>query len=189
MKGGVAHVTIKPKKGFRSLRMDEEMAVVKAAIARVNRGGLVRIVEFSVMSNHVHLIVEAENSGDLSKGMASLNTGLGMRLNRLWGRVRPGSVFAERFHLEVITSPTQMRNVLKYVLRNDVHHGLGLGVLDPCSSAMSFGGFAERRGASKVDCVSVEARSWLLRTGWMKGGGRGLLTIHDIPRVTGVLQA
>ncbi|QDV07974.1 hypothetical protein Poly30_35100 [Planctomycetes bacterium Poly30] len=41
------------------------------------------IVEFSVMSNDVHLVVEAENSADLSKGMASLNTGLG--LNRLWG--------------------------------------------------------------------------------------------------------
>ncbi|WP_145199864.1 hypothetical protein [Planctomycetes bacterium Poly30] len=112
-----------------------------------------------------------------------------MRLNRLWGRVRQGSVFAERFHLEVITSPTQMRNVLKYVLRNDVHHGLGLGVLDPCSSAMSFGGFAERRGASKVDCVSVEAQSWLLRTGWKRGAGKGLVTFHDLPRVTGVLQA
>ncbi|WP_419191405.1 hypothetical protein [Saltatorellus ferox] len=70
------------------------MAVVRAAIARVNQGKLIRIVEFSVMSNHVHLIAEAENSGDLSKGMASLNT--------------------------------------------------GLGFLDPCSSAMSFGGFAER---------------------------------------------
>ncbi|WP_419190894.1 transposase [Saltatorellus ferox] len=185
----MAHVTIKLKRGFRSLRKKEEMAVLRAAIARVNQGELVRIVEFSVMSNHVHLIVEAENSGDLSKGMASLNTGLGMRLNRLWGRVRRGSVFAERFHLEVITSPTQMRNVLKYVLRNDVHHGLGLGILDPCSSAMSFGGFVERRGASKVDCVSVEAQSWLLRVGWTKGGGKGLLTIHDLPRVTGALQA
>ncbi|WP_419190715.1 transposase [Saltatorellus ferox] len=78
----MAHVTIKLKRGFRSLRKKEEMAVLRAAIARVNQGELVRIVEFSVMSNHVHLIVEAENSGDLSKGMASLNTGLG--LNRLW---------------------------------------------------------------------------------------------------------
>jgi REP element-mobilizing transposase RayT len=86
-KTGVAHVTVKLKKGFRSLRRKDELAIIKAAIGRVNGGEDVRIIEFSVMSNHIHLIVEASNSADLSKGMASLNTGLGMRLNRLWGRV------------------------------------------------------------------------------------------------------
>ncbi|QDV07066.1 hypothetical protein Poly30_25850 [Planctomycetes bacterium Poly30] len=35
----------------------------------------------------------------------------------------------------------------------------------------------------------VVAESWLLRTGWTKGGQKGLLTIHDLPRVTGALQA
>jgi len=158
-------------------------------MARVNAGEDVRVVEFSVMSNHIHLIVEAENSGRLSKGMASLNTGLGMRLNRLWGRVRQGSVFAERFHMEVIESPTQMRNVLAYVLRNDVHHGLGLGGLDPCSSAVSFGGFRERQDRSRPACVSVEAQTWLLRVGWKMGGSKGLLSIRDLPRVVGALHA
>ena len=95
------------------------------------------------MSNHIHLIVEARDSAHLSKGMASFNTGLGMRLNRLWDRVGQGSVFLERFHLEVITSPTQMRNVLTYVLRNDVHHRMGLKGLDPCSRSLSrIDGFA-----------------------------------------------
>ena len=188
-KSGVAHVTIKLKKGLKSLRRKEELAVVMAAIARVNGGGRVRIVEFSIMSNHVHMLVEARNSADLSKGMASLNTGLGMRLNRLWDRVGEGSVFLERFHLEVIKSPTQMRRVLTYVLRNDVRHGLGLGRLDPCSSAMSFGGFVERQGGPKRACVSAEAQTWLLRMGWMEAGPKGLLSIHDFPKGGPVLEA
>ena len=141
------------------------------------------------MSNHIHLIAEARDSAHLSKGMASFNTGLGMRLNRLWDRVGQGSVFLERFHLEVITSPTQMRNVLTYVLRNDVHHRMGLKGLDPCSSAVSFGGFVERQGGPKVPCVSVEAQTWLLRVGWMEAGRKGLLTIQDSPRVAKVLRA
>ncbi len=35
----------------------------------------------------------------------------------------------------VIGTPTQMRNALNYVLRNDVHHGLGQGTLDPALHA------------------------------------------------------
>ena len=188
-KSGVALVTIKLKKGLKSLRRTVELAVVMAAIARVNAGGDVRIVEFSIMSNHIHLIAEAKDSARLSKGMASFNTGLGMRLNRLWDRVGQGSVFLERFHLEVIKSPTQMRNVLTYVLRNDVHHRMGLGGLDPCSSAVSFGGFVERQGGAKVPCVSVEAQTWLLRVGWMEAGRKGLLTIQDFSRISKVLRA
>ena len=92
-KSGVALVTIKLKKGLKSLRRTVELAVVMAAIARVNAGGDVRIVEFSIMSNHIHLIVEARDSAHLSKGMASFNTGLNTQLGiRL---VDPGfSIFA-----------------------------------------------------------------------------------------------
>ena len=84
-------MTVKLKAGLPSLRSTEALAVVLAAIGRVNKGGVIRIVEFSVQSNHVHLIVEAAKSADLSRGMASLNTGLGMRLNRIWRRTGQGS--------------------------------------------------------------------------------------------------
>ena len=92
----------------------------------------------------------------------------------------------------VVGTPTQMRNTLNYVLRNDVHHGLGLGTLDPCSSAPSFGGWCELQGAdSKAriaeaakECVSVEARVWLLKKGWWKvSGGEQRLSLERLPRV------
>ena len=191
-KGEVVHVTIKLEGGLPSLRKGEALAVVLAAIERVNKGGVIQIVEFSIQSNHVHLIVEASSSADLSRGMASLNTGLGMRLNRIWNRVGEGSVFKERFHMVVIGNPTQMRRVLNYVLRNDVHHQLGLGRLDPCSSAPSFGGWQELQDAgSKAEtaeaaraCVSVEPRVWLLKKGWWKvSGGEQRLSLGCLPRV------
>ena len=191
-KGQVAHVTIKLNAGLPSLRKGEALAVVLAAMERVNQGGVIRIVEFSIQSNHVHLIVEAGNSADLSSGMASLNTGLGMRLNRIWNRIGEGSVFKERFHMVVVATPTQMRNTLNYVLRNDVHHELGLGKLDPCSSAPSFGGWCELQGAEdKVrtaeaakECVSAEARVWLLVKGWWKvSGSEQKLSLGRLPRV------
>ncbi len=175
-KGDVVHVTVKLKGGLPSLRRGKALEVVLAAIERVNEKGLVRIVEFSIQSNHVHLLVEASNSADLSSGMASLNTGLGMRLNRVWNRVGRGSVLRERFHMVIIRTPRQMRNALRYVLRNDVHHGLNLGTLDPCSSAPSFGGWAQRQGTQvqrvAASCVSAQPRTWLLKVGWQKTGGR-----------------
>ena len=68
-KGQVAHVTIKLISGLPSLRKGEALEVVLAAIKRVNQGGLIRIVEFSIQSNHVHLIVEAPPS--LALGLSS----------------------------------------------------------------------------------------------------------------------
>jgi REP element-mobilizing transposase RayT len=176
-KGDVVHVTVKLKKGLPSLRYGEALKVVRGAIGRVNQGDRIRIVEYSIQSNHLHMLVEASNSAHLSSGMASLNTGLGMRLNRVWKRTGEGSVFRERFHMVVIKTPTQMRNALKYVLRNDVHHGLRVKGLDPCSSAPSFGGWqqlqgSDRQRAAAASCVSAEPRSWLLRIGWQKSKGR-----------------
>ena len=192
-KSDVAHVTIKLKKGLPSLRGGEALAVVLAAIRRVNQGERIQIVEFSVQSNHVHLIVEAANSADLSRGMASLNTGLGMRLHRLWNRTGEGSIFKERFHLVVIQNPTQMRHALNYVLRNDVHHGMDLRTLDPCSSAASFGGWQELQGAEAKartaraarECVTTAPQTWLLRTGWqVTKDGRQKLSTGRWPRAT-----
>ena len=194
-KGSVAHVTIKLKAGLPSLRKGEALAVVRAAIERVNAGKKIRIVEYSIQSNHVHLIVEAANSADLSAGMASLNTGLGMRLNRVWDRVGQGSVFAERFHLVLVSSPPQMRRALNYVLRNDVHHRLHLKGLDPCSSAPAFAGWEQLQGiASKARtaaaakrCVSTKPQTWLLRVGWQQvKGAEGLLSTEQWPSIARV---
>ena len=188
-KGNVAHVTIKLRAGLPSLRSAKPLDVVRTAIGRVNAKGLVRIVEYSVQSNHVHMLVEAGNSADPSRGMASLNTGLGMRLNRLWDRTGQGSVFMERFHLVVISSPSQMRKALNYVLQNSMHHGLRLKTLDPCSSSPSFGGWKQFQGSKAVAraaawCVSAKPQTWLLRVGWQKVRGQKLLlSIYQQPSV------
>ena len=60
-KGDVAHVTVKLKKGLRSLRRKAEFAIIRLAIARVNEGTHVRIVAFSVRSDHLHLVLGASN--------------------------------------------------------------------------------------------------------------------------------
>lgn len=55
-------------------------------------------------------------------------------MGRLW-RGGKGTIFADRFHLEILDNPTRARNLLNYVLRNDVHHGLKLRGLAPHKGA------------------------------------------------------
>ena len=58
-------------------------------------------------------------------------------LNKLWHR--RGSILKERYHDEVITSPRQARNALRYLLHNARHHGIQLpSAIDPCSWGEAF---------------------------------------------------
>jgi REP element-mobilizing transposase RayT len=108
---------------------------------------LFRIVHISLQRTHVHLIVEAEHQAALARGMQGflisaarhINTALGSG-----GRRRRGPVFADRYHLEVITTPTRARHAISYTLCNWRKHGEdreGLPstwLVDPFSSGISF---------------------------------------------------
>lgn len=80
-----------------------------------------RIVHISLQRTHVHMVVEANNKLALARGMQgfqisaarNINTALGAGKHR-----RRGRVFADRYHVEVIASPTQTRHALSYVLNN-----------------------------------------------------------------------
>jgi putative transposase len=52
------------------------------------RHGL-RIIEFSIQGNHIHLIVEADDSDALSRGMQGLCIRMAKALNRLMDRSGP----------------------------------------------------------------------------------------------------
>ncbi len=101
---------------------------------------------------------------------------------------RRGSVFADRYHLEVLTTPTQVRNALCYVLQNGRRHGLRCDPrfhgADPFSSAWWFDGWDDaswKRGLAPPEARTVAAaESWLLRVGWRRGKG-GLVSIAEIP--------
>jgi REP element-mobilizing transposase RayT len=81
-----------------------------------------RIVHISIQRTHLHLIVEADNKTALSNGMQRFQISAAKQINAAWSigrsRRRRGTVFPDRFHQEIITTPTQARNTLAYVLNN-----------------------------------------------------------------------
>lgn len=134
-----------------------------------------RIVHFSVQSNHVHLIVEAQDEGALARAMKGLLVRCARRLNALWGRT--GALVDGAYHARALASPREVRNALVYVLQNARKHGIGLAGPDPCSSAASFDGWREPRAADPAFPLP-RARTWLLAIGWKR---HGPISIRESP--------
>jgi REP element-mobilizing transposase RayT len=160
--------------------------------------GAFRIVHISIQKNHVHLIVEADNKMALARGMQSFQISAAKHVNRVFSikhalpARRRGSVFPDRYHEEIITTPRRARHTLSYVLNNWRKHREDRGELqrtwkvDPFSSAVLFGGWKELEDSPVMWPIRVgyEAlvvylpKTWLLRVGWQK---HGLIRTSEVP--------
>ena len=158
-------MTLRAREGLPSLRepvvMREVVRRIRAANASRRLAGLFRVVHFSILDDHIHMIVEAENDA-LSRGVQGLAIRVARRVNALL-RIR-GTFWGDRFHARELTSPRAVRNAIVYVLMNVKKHlrRWGDGV-DPCSSAPWF--FRERD-----DSPVREPFTWLGATGWRRHG-------------------
>ena len=132
-----------------------------------SRGGL-RILQFSVQRDHLHLIIEAEDGRALSRGIQGLAIRLAKAVNRILGR--RGRVWGDRYHVRTLKTPREVRNALVYVLMNSRKHLPGIRGLDPCSSAVWFSGWRSRIPAEPTRSPVVAARTWLAAVGWRLHG-------------------
>jgi hypothetical protein len=118
--------------------------------------------------------------GFLISAARHINTALGDGARR-----RRGKVFSDRYHVEVITTPTRARHAISYVLGNWRKHGedsAGLPstwLVDPFSSGIMFPDWQELEGEPCMwpiregyDPPMVRRpQTWLLREGWKRAGG------------------
>ena len=159
--------------------------------------GAFRIVHLSLQRDHVHLIVEADHKLALSRGMQSFQISAAKHINRMVskrrGVRRRGTVFPDRFHQEIIKTPSHAHRTLRYVLNNWRKHREDRGALerrwnvDPFSTGVLFDGWKERADEHLLwrwretyqPMVVYLARTWLLREGWRR---HGLIGFHDVPR-------
>ena len=180
------HVTKRVRRDVTRLRRFELCRVLRAAFVLGCRRSEFRICQFSIQGNHIHLICEASDSAQLARGIQGWSVRVARGLNRHLGRT--GSVFDDRYHLEILTTPTQTRHALCYVLQNARRHGEPIeprfGGMDPFSSAWWFDGWNDaswKLGIPPPEMRTVApAETWLLRVGW-KRSAYGLLSITEIP--------
>jgi REP element-mobilizing transposase RayT len=88
-----ALVTLKVRNDVPSLRSSRRFAAIRQVFKAARGLNGLRIVEFSVQGNHLHLIAEADDKASLSRGMQGLNVRIARALNRLLQR--SGSLFAD----------------------------------------------------------------------------------------------
>lgn len=175
------HVTARIVRGLGSLRRRSELRALQMAFrAGCEKDGF-RLVHYSVQTNHLHLLVEAQDRKCLARGLQGLFVRMARALNRLWRRL--GKVFADRYHDRILHTPRQVRNALAYVLCNARKHGVHLAQdrPDPCTSGAWFDGWLER-SAVAIDTRHASAiahpRTWLLKVGWLR---HGRLSLAEIP--------
>ncbi len=170
-------------------------ATICVAMRELHDGvdGTFRIVHISIQRTHVHLIVEADHKRALSRGMQSFQISAAKQVNRELSRDLPerrrGTVFPDRYHAELITTPRQARHTLSYVLNNWRKHGDDVGrswKVDPFSTAPVFLGwsyFENREELWRVpdtyrQLVVYFPKTWLLTKGWRKHGS---LEFDEVP--------
>jgi hypothetical protein len=109
------------------------------------------------LGNHLHLIIEADDSAALTRGVQGLCIRIAKALNAMMEA--SGRVFDDHYHSRLLRSPTELVRAIRYVLGNHEHHFSEKGV-DPYSSA----------APEEREVVVSEPRGWLLRVGWRLAG-------------------
>lgn len=190
-----AHVTVKLMPDLRSLRTKTVVRALEQTFAAGCERSDFRLVHYSLLGDHAHLVVEARGAEALGRGMMSIGSRLALAVNRVMGRKR-GKVIADRYHARLLRTPREVRHALRYVLLNARKHAGVTArkavramqvVLDPASSARFFDGWKLGRGrapgaqadaAARDDTPVARARTWLLRVGWRR---HGLLDPAEVP--------
>lgn len=190
-----AHVTLRVVASIPTLRRPDAYHAIRRAMYTVVGRDEFRIVHIGLERDHLHLIVEADSHVALAKGMHAFQTSAAQRLHRAisaaTGQPCAGKVFADRYHVRLITTPTQARHSISYVLNNWRKHRYDQGMetmfwdVDYYSSGPTFPGWAELESSPVLlqtpdsPCLSVSLpRTWLLRTGWRRAGS---ISLRDVP--------
>jgi REP element-mobilizing transposase RayT len=191
------HVVLRVVASVGSLRRRNMYKAMREATIVAAVRERIRIVHISLQRTHVHLLVEAENKQALARGLQGFQISAARNINTMLGegpyRRRRGAVFADRYHLEVITSPRRAHHAIRYVLSNfrkhkeDQHGIASTWLVDPFSSGISFPDWKELEDQDVMwqirdtyDPLMVRRpASWILQEGWKLHGS---ISARDVPR-------
>ncbi|HEX3760568.1 MAG TPA: transposase [Kofleriaceae bacterium] len=191
------HVTLRVVGAVGNLRRRCVYQAIREATLTTARREDFRIIHASIQRTHVHLIVEADDKAALARGMQGFQISAAKHLNAAISKGKPGprrrgTVFPDRYHAEIVTSPRQARHALSYCLNNfrkhreDVTAPASDWMIDWFSSAVMFPGWAEYgdapflwRGPATYDPLVVyQPTTWLLKEGWKR---TGTISCHEVP--------
>ncbi|MGZ6142276.1 MAG: transposase [Myxococcales bacterium] len=151
------HVTVRVRRHVWNLRSRRCYRRIGECLEQAaGRFGL-RVIEYSVLGDHVHLIVEADSAEALARGMQGLSIRIAKSLTALMNG--GGPLVADHYDGRPLTTPTALVRAIAYVLRNHEHH-FGARGRDPFSSD----GLDSEQRRTRLSLPL----SWLLTSGWRR---------------------
>lgn len=174
-------MTLRAVPGLASLRGARLFPAIRVAI-RLASHECFGVAHFSVQSNHVHLLVEANGREALIRGIQGLAIRVARAVNR--ALARKGKVWGDRYHSRALRTPREVRSALLYVLMNWKKHRAVSRPVDLCSSGPWFDGWLNRPAMLPAGLTPPVAapRTWLLQVGWRR---HGLVSATEKPRPAG----
>ena len=185
------HVTLRVIEAMPSLRCKAFVEEIRRSFAEACERDDFRLIHYSVLENHLHLLVEAEGSDALGRGMKSLSCRVARAANRVFER--SGRVLDGRYYLHLLETIAEAWNALRYVLLNARKHfrqrfgRTPPAGIDWASSGHCFEGWAgdvsgirdgpfpverqaERQAEREGERAVARPKTWLLREGWKRRG-------------------
>lgn len=162
------HVTLRVRPALPSLRSSAAFGALLRSLPRSSRRWF-RVTQFSVQTDHIHLIVEADTAAALSRGVQGLAVRAARAINR--AAHRRGPVWIQRYHSHALRTPREVRHALVYVLLNFRKHLRAGPGIDPRSSGPWFNGWAHAPPAPLAAAPVESPRTWLGSQGWQRAGG------------------
>jgi REP element-mobilizing transposase RayT len=177
------HVTVRIRPGMPSLRCRRLVRELERSFREARERGRFRLLHYSIQTNHLHLLVEANDARALSHGMRSVGARIARAVNRTFRR--RGPVLDDRYHARALRTPTEVRRALAYVLQNARRHLAKLGRalppadwMDPASSGRWFDGWRRPLPPARDPPAIAAPRTWLAAVGWRR---RGLIVAGEVP--------
>ena len=122
------------------------LKILKRALLNSRRQGL-KILHYSVQTNHVHFIIEASDNKILECGMRSLTVTLTKGINQ-------GRIQLQRYHLHILKTLKETKNAIHYVIFNEQKHKKAkFARLDDYSSLFRFKDLAKLAKATKLAII------------------------------------
>jgi REP element-mobilizing transposase RayT len=120
---------------------------LRHAIQRARAQGL-KIIHYSLERDHVHLYAEGAENQTLAKAMKALGVSFVRRINRY--HKTKGSCYKTRYHLRILNTAREVKNVINYILKNGIKHGRTKELIDTYNSAFTTIVFVEWLDKTKI---------------------------------------
>ena len=153
---------------LQSLRSEKVFRAVRRALALSSRSNF-RVIHFSVQTDHLHLVVEADAQEQLSRGLQGLAGRCAKAINR--ASARRGRVWSDRYHARALRTPREVRAAIVYVLQNFRKHLRAPATVDPRSSGRWFDGWAHAIDPTSEPSPVRVPHTWLASVGWRRACG------------------